>query len=606
MCGIAGILSQDHDLVQSPVVADKLLASLARRGPDGSGLWRDPNHHLLFAHTRLAILDPTSRSDQPMHSADGRYVLVFNGEIYNYRELRAELISRGHTFQTSGDTEVVLSLFAEQGPAGFSRLRGMFAIAIWDKQNQQLTLARDPLGIKPLYWATSADASTPLLTFASQVKTVKQVPGVDLSPNPAGHAGFYLWGSVPEPHTLYRGIHSLPPGSFLEISAGQQPRIQPFASPVTALQAENNAGTPTNREEMLASLHHVLLESLAMHLRSDVPVATFLSAGRDSGAIASLAAELSAENVHALTLGFDEMHKTPLDEVPLAQEVARSLHLNHEFQYIQRSHFIADREDLLEAMDQPTIDGVNSYFIGKLARHFGFKVALSGLGGDELFGGYPSFRQIPRSVRLLAVGNGFPSIGRAFRVVTAPFMARFTSPKYAGLLEYGGSFGGAYLLRRGLYMPWELPHVMDPDMARLGWRQLSAVDQLNEFIRPLQPVQPASARDFLRVAVLELCFYMRSQLLRDTDWAGMAHSVEIRVPFVDMQLLHDLAPLRLGSFPPHKPDITACLRQPLPASVLNRPKTGFAVPIREWIQSDVLQERGLRSWARFVYSRFAA
>ena len=337
-----------------------------------------------------------------------------------------------------------------------------------------------------------------------------------------------------------------------------------------------------------------------MHLRSDVPVATFLSAGRDSGAIASLVAELDADNVHALTLGFDEMRDTPHDEVPLARLVAQHLHLHQEVQYIERHHFLADREDLLNAMDQPTIDGVNSYFIGKLARHFGYKVALSGLGGDELFGGYPSFQQIPPSVRLVSPFRFAPHIGRAFRILTAPLIARRTSPKYAGLLEYGGTFGGAYLLRRGLYMPWELPHVMDPDMARLGWRQLASVEHLNAFIRPLGHLEPAATRDFLRISLLELSCYMRSQLLRDTDWAGMAHSVEIRVPFVDMQLLRDLAPLRTGNFPPRKQDVTACLQRPLPAAILNRPKTGFAVPIREWIQSDVLQERGLRSWARFV------
>lgn len=605
MCGIAGVLSSDRDPVQSPAVAERILASLARRGPDGSGLWRNAGQTLLFAHTRLAILDPTSRSDQPMHSADGRYVLVFNGEIYNYEELRAELITRGRVFRTTGDTEVVLSLFAEYGIAMFPRLRGMFAIAIWDNQEQTLTLARDPLGIKPLYWATGPSGVSNLFAFGSQVKTLQLIPGVDLSPNPAGHAGFYLWGSVPEPHTLYRGIHSLSPGSFLQVKSGGEAAIQPFDSALGALTADVNHG-PASRAEMLTRLHAALHESLTMHLHSDVPVATFLSAGRDSGAIASLVAEISADNVHALTLGFDELRDTPGDEVPLARQVARHLHLRQEIQCIERADFIADREDLLEAMDQPTIDGVNAYFIGKLARHFDYKVALSGLGGDEIFGGYPSFRQIPRSVHLLSAFNGLSALGRSFRVVTASLMKRLTSPKYAGLLEYGGNFGGAYLLRRGLYMPWELPHVMDPDMAREGWRQLATVERLNALIRPLHGIAPAEIRDFLTISLLEFSCYMRSQLLRDTDWAGMAHSVEVRVPFVDMQLLRDLVPLLRSSFSPRKADIISCLAIPLPDAVVHRPKTGFAVPIREWIQQDVVQERGLRSWARYVHSRFAA
>ncbi|MGC8550074.1 MAG: asparagine synthase (glutamine-hydrolyzing) [Acidobacteriaceae bacterium] len=606
MCGIAGILSPDPDPVKAPLVAENILASLARRGPDGNGLWRDSSSTLLFAHTRLAILDPTSRSDQPMHSPCGRYTLVFNGEIYNYRELRDQLSAKGHTFRTTSDTEVILALFAEQGTDMLPRLRGMFAIAIWDNRLHTLTLARDPLGIKPLYWATGAGSASPLFAFASQVKTLRNIPGVDLAPNPAGHAGFYLWGSVPEPHTLYRGIRSLPAGSMLQVQCGQPPQIKPYAAPLADLYEQNQGSSPATRQEMLHRLHQILIESLAMHLRSDVPVATFLSAGRDSGAIASLAAELSAENVRALTLGFDEMRDTPLDEVPLAAEVAHTLNIHHDFQYIDRAHFIADREDLLDAMDQPTIDGINSYFIGKLTRQFGFKVALSGLGGDELFGGYPSFHQIPSSVHWLSAFRAVPRVGRAFRVVTAPLMKRLTSPKYAGLLEYGGSFGGAYLLRRGLYMPWELPHVIDPDMARLGWEQLSTVDELNSCIRPLDHLQRTNPRDFLRVALLELTFYMRAQLLRDTDWASMAHSVEIRVPFVDIQLLRDLVPLHLSHFPPLKRDITSCLKNHLPPSVLDRPKTGFTVPVREWIQYEVQQERGLRSWARFIHSRFAA
>jgi asparagine synthase (glutamine-hydrolysing) len=605
MCGIAGILSPDPGPVLNPSIANKILASLARRGPDGSGLWRDSANRLLFAHTRLAILDPTSRSDQPMHSPCGRYSLVFNGEIYNYQELRAQLTAQGHRFQTTGDTEVVLALFAQHNLDAFPLLRGMFAIAIWDNQEQILTLARDPLGIKPLYWATGSSTSAPLLAFASQVKTLIHIPGVDLSPNPAGHAGFFLWGSVPEPHSLYQGIRSLPAGSLLQVQAGEVPHILPFASATEALLADDPAGHPATREEMLSRLHQALLNSLGMHLRSDVPVATFLSAGRDSGAIASLVAELDADNVHALTLGFDEMRGTPSDEVPLAAQVASSLKIQQQTQYIERVHFIEDREDLLHAMDQPTIDGINSYFIGKLCRHFGFKVALSGLGGDEIFGGYPSFRQIPRTVHLLALPGAIPFAGKAFRILTAPLVARLTSPKYAGLFEYGNTFGGAYLLRRGLYMPWELPHVMDPEMARIGWRQLTTLDQLNSCIRPLQSIPSRSARDFFRVALLELSFYMRSQLLRDTDWAGMAHSVEIRVPFVDMQLLRDLAPLHLGAFPPRKHDLTACLQKPLPPAIVHRPKSGFAVPVREWIQSDAIQERGLRSWARFVHSRFA-
>jgi len=250
-------------------------------------------------------------------------------------------------------------------------------------------------------------------------------------------------------------------------------------------------------------------------------------------------------------------------------------------------------------MDQPTTDGVNMYFVAKVAAAAGMKTAMSGLGGDELLGGYSSFHDIPRMVRTFSPANGLPGLGRMCRKVAAPLLKRFISPKYAGLLEYGGSYAGAYLLRRGLFMPWELPEVMDPDMARAGWDELQTLVRLEETI-------PNSPADFLKVSALEMVWYMRNQLLRVADWAGMAHSLEIRVPLVDIVLLRKIAPLLAADYRPGKQDMAATLATPLPDAVLQRAKSGFFVPVGRWLRPTsaplaAKRDRDGRAWAQVVY-----
>ena len=598
MCGIAGTLATREAM---PLDIESTLEAIAQRmetrGPDAGGVWVSPDSTVAFGHRRLSIIDPQARSDQPMHSADGRYTIVFNGEIYNYRELKAELERKGRTFRTTGDTEVILTMFAEYGEDTPSRLRGMYAFGIWDAEEQKLFLARDPFGIKPLYTAMVKGR----FYFASQVKALLAIPEVDMSEEPAGHVGFFVWGSVPEPYTLYRGIRCLPSGSSMSVSREGCTTPRRFAAPVDEYSQYETGDVPRSQEECYERVHAALEESVRVHEIADVPVAIFLSAGIDSAMITSLAAERT-HDIKTLTLGFDRLRGTASDETGLAARLAGCLGLPHFMEYIDQSMFVQHRERVLEQMDQPSIDGVNVYFVSWLAHQRGLKVALSGLGGDELFGGYPSFRQVPPTVRMLGTVGAIPGVGRGWRVLTAPMMGRFTSPKYASLFEYGGTWGGAYLLRRGLYMPWELPEFLDADLVRQGWRDLGTIEQMNALVKPLR--RPASAdeeqRDFLRVSALEMTYYMRTQLLRDADWAGMAHSVEIRVPFVDMGLMRQLAPLRASTYFPRKPKIAETLRTPLPGEFLQRPKTGFTVPVREWMQAG--PDRGLRHWARFVYT----
>ncbi len=590
MCGIAGIACYRADGPR--VNRDELVSlrdAMAQRGPDGAGIWIAAQAEVGLAHRRLSIIDLSDAGAQPM-AANGLQI-VFNGEIYNYRALRAELEGAGFRFTSHSDTEVLLHLYMQRGADMVAALRGMYAFAIWDERNRGLLLARDPFGIKPLYYAD--DGTT--VRFASQVKALKHVMTSGLAPDSAGHAGFFLWGSVPEPYTLYKGIRALPAGHtrWFDTRGAQAPRR--FFNIADEFSSAESAAVVCDPRALDARLRALLVDSVRHHLVADVPVGVFLSAGLDSATLTAIAAEELKQPLRTVTLGFSEYRGSERDEVPLAQATATHYGAVQRTRWVTRDEFSKERERLLQAMDQPSIDGVNTYFVSKAAAETGLKVAISGLGGDELFAGYPSFRDVPRMASCLAPFRLFPALGRGFRWVSAPLLKQFTSPKYAGLFEYGGSIAGAYLLRRGFFMPWELPDVIGSDMAREGWEALQTLTCLDATIDGLRS-------DRLRVSALEMNWYMRNQLLRDADWAGMAHSLEIRVPLVDIELLRGLAPLLAQRNAPTKRALGRTPRKALPAAVLNRPKTGFSIPVREWLMGggNPDNERGLRGWARQV------
>lgn len=587
MCGIAGIFNSDA----RPVNEQALLAmreGMINRGPDGAGLWVDSGAGIGLAHRRLAIVDLTDRGLQPMVSADGRYRVVFNGEIYNYPELRRWCEQKGARFASHCDTEVLLQLYSIEGAAMLKRLRGMFAFALWDAREHNLLLARDPFGIKPLYYAADGDG----LRFASQVKALL-AGGVATDPDPAGIAAFYLWGYVTDPHTCYRDIRALPAGCTLRCSASHAPVVEQYCDPLDALRGRQPVAASAS-----ASLREVVLDSVQHHRLADVPVGLFLSAGIDSGTLCALNTECHpAADITAVTLGFMEYRGTPDDEVPLARMVASRYGVKHCVVEYTADDFAQECTQLFAAMDQPTVDGVNTYFVSKATAASGLKVSLSGVGGDELFGGYPSFRQIPRLVRQVrCVPRG---VGSALRRLLEPIASRLTSPKYAGVLEYGGDVSGAYLLRRALFMPWEIPTLMDPALAADGLEELDVLHRLDAITQGIES-------PYDQVMALEHAVYLRNCLLRDADWAGMAHSLEIRTPLVDATVFAQTVALRHARHsgrPFTKSDWAGAPVSALPRVLIERPKSGFSVPIRAWMtrpSDDAKVGRGLRDWAKVV------
>ena len=591
MCGLTALFSYGRnapmvDSAELEVITD----SMVMRGPDGRGIWLSGDKRVGLGHRRLSIIDLSERASQPMEvggqsQVGSKYYITYNGEIYNFRELREDLKSTGVSFLTDSDTEVIARLYERYGSDMLSLLRGMFAFAIWDENKRELFLARDPYGIKPLYYSDNGQ----VFRAASQVKALIAGRNIDTSLDPAGHTGFFLFGSVPEPHTFYKNITALPAGHFLRVRSDGKHVFKCYFNIKDKLQIAKETLKPIN-------IQRAIVESLEHHFVSDVPVGMFLSSGIDSASLVALASEFSGNDLQTITLGFKEYRGTLFDEVPFAESIARRYRATHSTVNIGYDDFDNSVESILAAMDQPTIDGVNTYFVAKAAKEAGLKVAISGLGGDELFGGYNTFKDVPSLVNKVSKIPGHQLIGKVIRTLFSSVAGRVGAPKIAGVIELGGSFGGAYLLRRGLFMPWELPKIIDPDLAREGLSILSPVEKLNESCESIkEPLR--------KLALLETIFYMRNQLLRDADWAGMSQSVEIRLPLVDSFLFETLAPVLLRSAGASKLGLSMMPSHALPKAIIEREKTGFFVPIEDWLRKrHNSHDHGLRGWAKMVYA----
>jgi asparagine synthase (glutamine-hydrolysing) len=599
MCGINGVFAYRE--AAPPVDREEVMRvrdSMRVRGPDGEGFWMSDDARVAFGHRRLAIIDLNPTGAQPMTTPAGNWI-TFNGEIYNYKELRAQLEAKGYTFRSSSDTEVMLHLYEDRGVEMVDALRGMYAFALWDARARSLLLVRDPFGIKPLYYTD--DGRT--IRFASQVKALLHGAPLDHAPDPAGHAGFFTWGSVPEPYTLFKAIRAVPAGSWMRIEAnGDISHKRFFDLRQEFIAAEEQGGPDAGAIPPEELIREALNRSVRRHMVADVPVGVFLSSGLDSAAIAAFASAATPERLRTITLGCAEYRGSQSDETPVAHVIAGLYGCEHAERWFAKGHFVGEIESIMAAMDQPSIDGANTFLVSREAARVGLKVALSGLGGDETLGGYPSFRELPKASRSLAPFAAIPGLGVALRHAASLVPERFMSPKYAGLVEYGRGMGDIYFLRRALFMPWELARVMDPDLARAGWREL---DVRGELARSIEGIRS----DFFKVSALEMTHYMRNQLLRDTDWAGMSSSLEVRVPFLDVDFLRSVAQ-QFARKPLSRTRILAWIHtEEISQRIAARAKTGFLIPLRQWgedlIGNYKFKNRGLRGWARAVHARFA-
>ncbi|HTL66462.1 MAG TPA: asparagine synthase (glutamine-hydrolyzing) [Lacunisphaera sp.] len=573
MCGIAGILSPMLPAESRHEAVRRMVTRQRHRGPDDEGFFE--NGPVTLGMCRLAIFDP-AHGHQPMVSPDGRFSLVFNGAIYNHRELRGDFEERGWKFQTHCDTEVLLAAYALEGARCLSLLRGMFAFAVWDRNEQVLFAARDALGIKPLYYARLPEGG---LAFASELNALLASGRIAREIDPASAGEFLAWFSVPAPRTIYRGVSNLPPGHSLTVDALGCVRTGPWWH-FPAPQADGRIAA--NYHEFVHGLRDQLDDTVRAHRLADVPVGAFLSGGMDSTAIVGLMTRAGATRLKTFSLIFGE---SGYSEQSSARLAAQTFGTEHHEEVLTGARVAADLPRILAGFDRPTGDGINTYYVSQLAKQGGVTVALSGLGGDELFGGYPSFRDLPRLDRLLPVWRRVPAKLRTAVVARLRATASVRARKLADFLAHARDLHELASLQRRVLPEAQRLALLAPEARAQAERLGPNHPLLEDYAFELLGADP-----FQVISAWELRTYMADVLLRDSDAFSMVHSLELRVPFVDRVLLEWLWPQRSWfKYDPAHPkralaDATADL---VPAAIRHRPKQGFVLPFARWMRAEL-------------------
>jgi asparagine synthase (glutamine-hydrolysing) len=574
MCGICGMVALDGRAVDERVVR-AMSDALVHRGPDSEGVFADGP--VALAARRLSIID-LEHGDQPMASEDGAVHVVQNGELYEHRRLQSELEARGHRFTSHCDTEVIPHLYEERGAAFAEGLRGMFAIAVWDARDRRLILARDPFGIKPLYYRVAGG----VLSFASELKALVRQPGFSAEVDLEALEAYLAFNSVPSPMSIYREVRKLPAGHLLEAHDGQV-NVRRYArpAPVPAPEVRRDGGA-----SLATELRARLRDSVRAHLEADVPVGVFLSGGIDSSLLAALAAQESPGAVRTFSIGFEERS---FDELSRARTVARRYGTDHH-ELILRPDAAALLPDIAAAFDEPFADSsaLPTYAVSRLASEH-VKVALSGEGGDELFGGYFTY-----VADLLA-----PRLGPA-AALARPFVERLPSSSRRVGLEYKAK---RFVRAAGL-----------PALERHhGWKEIFSPEARTELLRPdrrapgadplsgwrARYAETAGAEPLARLQDVDVGTYLADDLLVKTDRASMAHSLEVRVPFLDPVV----AELALA-LPAHQKVRLLAKKRLLrraaaglvPRAIVHGPKRGFSIPAAAWLRGE------LRPFARDLLS----
>jgi asparagine synthase (glutamine-hydrolysing) len=598
MCGIAGVIGLDSQDQSSSVLA-RMLRAIRHRGPDEEGTLIAPR--FAAGTRRLSIIDLAGGS-QPIWNETGTLAVCFNGEIYNFQPLRKELMALGHEFRTRSDTEVIVHAYEEWGAQGFERLDGMFAFVLAEMPQgpggrvERVTLARDRFGIKPLYYAGDKG----VLFFASEVRALLASERVPAQISPDAVSSYLLFGSVCEPNTLIDHVYSLPPGHFLQVSTespASYMKARPYWS-VSSVAAP--AGSPGSSRSSTSSIASQVLSYLSQavqsHLVADVPVGVFLSGGLDSTAIAALAARVHP-GIHTFTVAFPDLE---FSEAAEARRTAERLGTQHSELQLSGDEMLARLDEAVSAFDQPSMDGINTYFVSWAARQSGLKVALSGLGSDELFGGYPTFRTTQSAARLVGIARAVPMPLR--RLIASFARAGNSTPSREKALAAWlapDAFPHPYFFTRALFTPQQSTNAAGKKGAHNAeyaalWRQILAN----------YASQARQMDAFNAVSSLELRTYMLNTLLRDTDSMSMANSLEVRVPFLDAPLVEFVLSLpdaqKRGNRP--KSLLISALGDLLPESVksqVGRQKRTFTFPWEKWLRGPLRSRvaAGLSDWS---------
>lgn len=575
MCGIAGIVGEGASEHREAV--RRMMAAMEHRGPDGEGMYLSPSGRCVLGHRRLAILDLSEAAAQPMCSEDGRWAFTYNGECYNFPELRDALEAKGEVFRSSGDTEVVMRLLEREGEEALARLNGMFALALWDEREGRLLLGRDRYGQKPLYTVRLGR----MLLFASELRALLASGLVSRRVNPAAVYGYLAYGSIQEPNTILWDARLLAPQGYLRWSVGGEHEEGKYWAPA---REKRVLGPMELRESFVAAIER--------HLLSDAPLGLFLSGGIDSSAVAAAAARVAPEQVKTLSMVYPDQPEQ--SEAVYARAMADKAGTEHHEVPITGPQMLEELPTALAAMDQPTGDAINTYLVSMAARKVGLKVALSGLGGDELFGGYRSFRQVKKLLRLRRLVG--PLGGSLASLLGDRMGFSLRGGKLQELALGPAEAVSAYLVSRRLFSSQQIESLA-PSLAPYALHHGLPAGLFRELClfargRALQDA----------VGLLELRAYMAQTLLRDADIMGMSHSLEIRVPFLDTEFSSDVLALEARARTPvpyGKWRFVEAMGDWLPPEVTRRNKQGFTLPFATWMSRALVEEipKGLRALA---------
>jgi asparagine synthase (glutamine-hydrolysing) len=576
MCGIAGVLLERPSAGAAAAAVEKMVSRLAHRGPDGSGtaVWdvhAAGDGAVALGHARLAVIDLSPRAAQPMRDARGSSAVSFNGEIYNFADLRRALEARGHTFRSESDTEVILEGYDEWGDGVVERLDGMFAFALWDGRRRRLLVARDRLGIKPLYFVERPGS----FLVASELRALVASGLVNAALDDEALDQYLAYQTTATPRTLLRDVSYLEPGTVLAKTAGAPSTRRTYWSLLRDIDPEAPGATSASARRRVGEL---LEASARRHLVSDVPIGVFLSSGIDSTVLALEIARTGAAP-RTFTVSFPGL---PWDEGPDARRIAHAIGAEHTEIPLAESDLLRGLPDVLASVDHPSGDGVNTYVVSRAVRAAGFKVAWSGLGGDELFGGYPSFRRLAHARAWAGAWRHAPPAVRAATAAAVRGLGRSSvgREKAAAVLETDGSLPQIFPVLRQLFSRGQRRQLLGPD----------APARQDPYVRLLQNAAgDAEQLGFqARIAFAEARTYMHDVLLRDSDQMSMRHGLEVRVPLLDHALVEYVMGLpdaaRDAAAGP-KALLAHRLAHVLPADLAGRPKKGFVLPFDAWMRS---------------------
>ena len=559
MCRIAGLVSLNTSAEEKRHLVDRMCLSMQHGGPDGKGQFLGDKNSICFGHRRLALIDLSADANQPMTNATGDYTITFNGEIYNYRELKIELETLGYPFKTQSDTEVILAAYQVWGTQAFHRFNGMFAFALFDQSLNKVFLVRDQSGMKPLYYQIKNKE----LLFASEIRAFRAV-GINEE-----HPDWKIWllafGFIPEPMTILNGVLMLPKESFLEWDiAAETYETKTYLQPKTSTWI-------TDLEEAKQLIRQKFQEAVNRHLIADAPIGVFLSGGIDSSIVALEASKFKGTDLHTLSLTFDD---ADFDESKFQQIMVKKLSSRHSSKQITEQAFQEQSNEILQAMDQPSADGINTWLVAKLAKAQGLKAVLSGLGGDELFGGYPSFKRMRLLKKLNALLPKFAL--KLFR-----YLPKENYQKLAYLQLHSNL--GYYLALRGYFAPNQIAAILNIPVKEV-WDKLGQLG-FSDFNRE---------NPDLFASYLEQNMYMKNQLLRDADAMSMQHGIEIRMPFLDQEFLiaiNRIHPSLRFNKKLAKGLLIKSYQDLLPEEIWNRKKMGFSFPLQKWLKRSALTEK---------------